>query len=168
MIKNNWGRGNKMKNKKWVLVAFLMVTIVSLCACGEKKELVLDINELADALQSGIVFEDQMSSIDLPVFYALYNLTEEEVADAVMIGSTGATAEEIAVIQAISPEMLEKVKTAVVDRIEFQKSGFENYVPAELDKLSKPVVEVMGNYVVLCVSDDEQKAREIISEYITE
>lgn len=157
-----------MSKKRWVLIGILVLGIVCLCACGGEKEIVLDMNQLAEELHSGITFEDQMSSVELPVFYALYNLTEEEVKDAVMVGSTGATAEEIAVIEAASPEMVDKVKEAVLERVEFQKSGFENYVPKELEKLSNPVIEVAGDYVVLCVSNDDKKAKEIISEYISE
>lgn len=157
-----------MIKRSWKLIGILILVVAGLCACGGKKEVVLDISELADALQSGIAFEDQMNRVDLPVFYALYNLSENEVGDAVMIGSTGATAEEIAVIQAASPEMVDKINTAVLERIEFQKSGFENYVPKELEKLSDPVIEIRGNYVILCVSNDDTKAQEIINEFITE
>ncbi|WP_324825040.1 DUF4358 domain-containing protein [Sinanaerobacter sp. ZZT-01] len=157
-----------MTKRVWKISGILLLIAAGLCACGEKSEVALNINEVAEALQSGITFEDQMNQVELPIFYALYNLSEEEVDDAVMIGSTGATAEEIAVIKAKSEDMVDKVKEAVSERVEFQKEGFENYVPKELEKLSDPIIVTKGNYVILCVSEDNTKAQEIIDEYITE
>jgi len=154
--------------KTWKISGILLLIAAGLCACGEKSEVSLNINEIAEALQSGITFEDQMSQVELPIFYALYNLSEEEVDDAIMMGSTGATAEEISVIKAKSQDTVDKVKEAVLERVAFQKEGFENYVPKELEKLSDPIIVTKGNYVILCVSNDNTKAQEIIDEYITE
>ena len=47
-------------------------------------------------------------------------------------------------------------------RIEAQKKAFENYQPAEMDKLNDPVLVKQGKYVFMCLSDDNAKAKEII------
>ncbi len=157
-----------MMKKICKISGILFLILAMLCACGQKGEVALNVEEMAEALQSGITFKDQMNEVELPIFYALYNLSEEEVKNAVMVGSTGATAEEIAVVEATSADAAKKVKDAVSERVAFQRSGFENYVPQELEKLEDPVIVTKGNYVILCVSDDDQKAQEIIDKYVTE
>ena len=128
----------------------------------------VDPAELAGALQNGVPFQDQMTAVESDVFYLLYNLTSEDADEAVLITSTGATAEEIAVIHAAAEDKVETVKDAVKARIQTQRDGFEDYVPEELAKLEKPVISIVGSYVILCVSDDNEKARDIIQQSIIE
>lgn len=123
---------------------------------------------LADDLQNGVPFQDQMTAVESDVFYLLYDLTSEDADEAVLITSTGATAEEIAVIHAAAEDKVETVKEAVKARVQAQREGFEDYVPEELAKLEKPVISIVGSYVILCVSDDNEKARDIIQESIIE
>lgn len=151
--------------KIWWSVCLILLLALGTAACGGGTAVSVDGEKLAAELQAAVDFKDDMSEVETSVFYALYNLSEDDVTQAVMIGSTGATAEEIAVIEAASQDSLETVKKAVQERIEFQRDGFENYVPEELSKLSNPVVEVIGNNVIVCISDDNEKAREVIEGY---
>jgi hypothetical protein len=41
-----------------------------------------------------------------------------------------------------------------------------DYQPKEMEKLKNPVLVTAGNYVILCVSDDNAKAQKIIEEII--
>lgn len=160
-------RFQKVKRILCVLAAALI--LASLSGCGSKagggKDVAIDMDKLAAALEKDVPFKDEMSRVDNGVFYGLYGLAEEDADKAVLISSTGATAEEIAVIHAASPDKVSAVNEAVRSRIEAQREGFENYVPGELEKLKDPVVEQLGDYVILCVSDDNDKAEEIISQF---
>lgn len=151
--------------KIWVSVCLTLALALGMAACGGETTVSIDEEKLAAELQAAVDFKDDMSEVEVSVFYALYNLSEDDVAQAVMISSTGATAEEITVIEAASQNSLETVKKAVEERIQFQRDSFENYVPEELSKLSDPVIAVIGNDVILCVSDDNEKAREVIEGY---
>lgn len=166
----------KAKRTALLLAALLLLASMPLLnGCGEETEtgdeianLVIDMPALADKLLEGVPFQDQMSEVDSEVFYMLYDLTEEDADDAVLITSTGATAEEIAVIHAASEDKIQTVLDAVNARVQAQRDGFEDYVPKELEKLEKPAVLNIGNYVVLCVCDDTEKAKTIVQESITE
>jgi hypothetical protein len=76
--------------------------------------------------------------------------------------SSGATAEEISVWDAKNADAAKDIKTAVLARIEAQKAGFQDYVPAEMAKLKSPVLISEGDYVILCLSNDNEKAKQVI------
>ena len=149
------------------LSAFSLCALVLLTGCSEKETGTKDISvsDLAKELSEQITFEDSMSIIEQDVVSYLYQFEDGVVADQAVYESTGATAEEIAVFKADSSKQVETITKAVDARIASQKQAFENYVPKELTKLEDPVIEVNGNYVVLCVSNDNTKSKEIIDSY---
>jgi hypothetical protein len=54
------------------------------------------------------------------------------------------------------------IESALKTRIENQKTAFKDYVPAEMDKLNDPVLVVDSNYVFLCLTNNNSKAKEVI------
>ena len=56
--------------------------------------------------------------------------------------------------------------TALENRVAYQKAGYEDYGPAEVPKLDSAVIKSAGSYVVMCVSDDNAKAEEVIKSYL--
>lgn len=166
-----------MKNKKITLVMTSILLISMLLAgCGKdstentlRKQEALenaDIEELAEYLEKNIEFDDFMSKVDKDILLSLYNLDENSVEDAVMYSSTGATAEELAVIQAKSGKSQE-VAELCRGRIESQKEAFQNYVPEEMEKLSNPIIEKYGDRVVVIVCNDTKEAYDAIDAFKT-
>lgn len=138
---------------------------VSETPAPEEGDSKIDITGLAMDLVAGVEFKDQLSSMSEQAFYALYAIEPLDVSGFAVYAGSGATAEEVAVIEAADADSADVVEEAVQGRIVAQRDGFENYVPEELTKLADPVMVRNGNYVILCVSDDNAKAREIIGEY---
>lgn len=148
--------------------AVAMVLTLCLCAavfagCSGGKSLSVTPAELADRLAAQVGFSDQMSKVENRTFYALYHVEESMVSQAAAYMSTGATAEEIAVVKATDTKNIAAIEQAMKERVESQKTGFENYVPAELEKLSRPVIKTVGDTVILCISDHNDQAERIIS-----
>ena len=50
-------------------------------------------------------------------------------------------------------------------RVDNEKVSFKDYVPAEMPKLEKAVITVNGDTVILCVSSDPDKAKEVIASF---
>lgn len=124
----------------------------------------VDAKTLSSYIVENTEFKDYISEVDKEIFFSLFNLDEQTVDDAVFYSSTGATAEEVAVIKAVDGKSQDVVK-ACEGRIQAQKEGFENYVPEELEKLSKPVILTYGNTVIYVVCDDSDAAEKLIKNY---
>lgn len=162
-----------MKNIK-IFVLMLAIVCFAFSGCSnnnsneslENKDIIEQAapEDLSSYIVENTEFEDYMSKIDTEIFYSLFNLDEKIVSDAQLYSSTGATAEEVAVIK-VTDGNLENVLKACEDRIEAQKQGFENYVPEELEKLSNPLILNFGNTVIFVVCNDNDAVEKLIADY---
>ena len=134
-------------------------------AGGSKEDLNINVKDMANELKSGLTFEDTLSELDTGMALTYYGIDADSVKDSVIIVSTGATAEEIAVFEAADSDAADKVKTACEDRKEKQTTSYADYKPSETGRLDKAIIKEDGNYVVYCVTDDTDKANEIINKY---
>lgn len=154
--------------KKWIqgITAGIFACAV-LASCGAENENVqVDINALAEALDTGITYQDPLEKLDDDMVGMLYSVDGLVDASVVYMGS-GATAEEIAVFDCVDADTAKnKVKPIVEDHVKSQIEAFENYVPEEVSKLNEAVVRQTGEYVVLSVSNDPDGANKILDEYL--
>ncbi len=154
--------------KKWIqgITAGIFACAV-LASCGTESENVqVDINALAEALDTGITYQDPLEKLDDDMVGMLYSVDGLVDASVVYMGS-GATAEEIAVFDCVDADTAKnKVKPIVEDHVKSQIEAFENYVPEEVSKLNEAVVRQTGEYVVLSVSNDPDGANKILDEYL--
>lgn len=120
---------------------------------------------LAQELLKQIKFKDSMSKIDNEMALLLYNIDKNIVLDCAVYVSTGATAEEIAVFR-VKEDTGRGVLNQFDKKIAEKRTSFKDYNPQELEKLTDPTVINKGEYVVLCISDDDSKSRETIKNYI--
>ena len=81
-----------------------------------------------------------------------------------MYVGTGATAEEVAVIEGTDESGVEAIKKQVDERLAGQLEDYGDYKPAEVPKLENPMLETRGNFVILCVSGDNGTAEAIVEE----
>ena len=168
-----------MKIKSKICLALAMMTLCcgALASCGDNAEkneassaaaanadVTIDVAAVADKLQSDITYVDTLTQLSADMIEKLFGLAEgtDYKAGKVYVGSGGATAEEIACFEANDEEGAAKIKTVLEERVESQKTAFENYQPQEMDKLNDPVLVTKGSYVFMCISDDNAKAKEII------
>ncbi|MBR4719515.1 MAG: DUF4358 domain-containing protein [Lachnospiraceae bacterium] len=151
--------------KRIFLAGLAMVTVIGLTGCGSKS---VDVNvqELADALKSGVTYKDDLSTIDLDTAQMIFNFKDADITEAAFYESTGATAEEIVVIKCAEEADAGVIEDSLKARVEEQKESFTDYVPAELEKLNAAVISRQGNCAVLSVSDEPDKARAIIDSYL--
>lgn len=170
-----------MNIKKKISIALAMATLCcfAFTSCGKDdgekddsaanapvsaSDEVVDVTTVADKLKSDITYKDTLNELSDDMIAKLFGLTVETdyKAGKVYVGSGGATAEEIACFEGADADAAAKIKTALEQRIDSQKTAFENYQPQEMDKLNSPVLVVKGNCVFMCISDDNSKAQEII------
>lgn len=144
--------------KRTGIALALSLCLLLLTACGGQA-VSADVDALADGLKSAVTFQDELTAMNDAAFDRLYAVDKADVVKKKVYVSTGATAEEIAVFEAADEKAAGRIKEAVLQRIEDQKEGFVDYVPAEMTKLNDPVLVTKGKYVVLCLSNENDKAK---------
>lgn len=153
----------KMKNKIWMFGEILSICLMgSLTGCIESTNQQISVKNLAKELKTEISYQDELSTLDKDVAIELYQLDGVELEDCIVYVSTGATAEEIAVISVKSAADVSKVEKAFKERVKEQKNSFKNYVPKELKKLNEAVIKQEGNVVILSISNEDEKAETLI------
>ena len=135
------------------------------CRYACKEALKINVTDMANELKNGLTFEDSLSELDTNVALTYYGIDADKVKNSVVVVSTGATAEEIAVFEAADQSSSDAVKSACEDRKAKQTTSYADYKPSETSRLDKAIIKEDGNYVVYCVTDDTDKANEIIDKY---
>ena len=169
--------------KKIALVLTLAICMAGLTACGGKDDNKSDsgktesttvqeeqkdfeCSELADKLQAEGSFTD-LAVLDSKIaIERLYGLDPEQIEASAFYSNSNATAEDVAVIKVKDESYTATVKKAIEDRVAEQKASFKDYNAAEVPKLEEAVIKVSGKYVVLVVSGDSAKAKDIVGEYL--
>lgn len=173
--------------KRIVLVMLAACLAVGLAACGGGEPApgetngaesnVVDSTTLPDAqtmaraFLDGEVFSETLEELDLDVAYRLYALEDYGVAregltGGAVYGSTGATAEEVAVLIFSDAGTAQTAKEALEDHIDSQKESYEEYIPAEIPKLDEATVTICGDTLILVVPADADKAAAVVTSFV--
>ena len=152
-----------MKKKIAAMMFLIMLGTLAGCSKEKKEDRVIDVHTMAQSLLNDITYEDQLTKVEGNMFQMIYGISQEDIEEYEAYVSTGATAEEIAVIKAKDEATAESMEEKLTDRVEAQKNSFANYIPKEVEKLEEAVVYQEGVYVILSISNDDEKAEKIIS-----
>ena len=150
----------KKKNIFLKLVAICSMASVLLLGCGSSSPVSVDTAALTTSLTSYISYDNELSELsedDITNY-----VTVEDGVKGVMYMSSGSTTEEVAVFTAPDEATASTMKNNVQEFLNDQKTSFEDYIPEEAQRIDDAVLVVNGNYVILCVSGDSDKAQEII------
>ena len=150
--------------KKILSAVLAALLILTLCACGSSGAKDVDVQALADALRSGVAFEDAMSAVSSDeLAFSLSGMPETYTAAAYR--ADGTTSEEIIAVQCGSKDDAAMVKTALETHLAELKDQASKYQPEEVARLDGAILAVNGNCVVLCITADTETANAIIKEY---
>lgn len=136
--------------------------ILSMTLPGCSQEEPLDTQATATALLESGAFSEQLEPIDSSIALNLYYIDSAMVEEVIVYGSTGATAEEIAVITANDDEAAQIVLEAVTQRVESQKAVLASYQPDEMVKLEQAILMQEGNTIILVVANDLDLAEDVL------
>ncbi len=146
-----------------VIIAFVILEIIYL---NTDKDINIDIQKLGEELVNSKIFEDSLSQVDKDSIIKKYNFDSQKIKDINSYVGTGATAEEILIIELIKKDDKNVITENIKTKIQERKQDFENYLPKEVFKLENYNLESKENYIILCISNDFDKAKEIIDKYI--
>lgn len=146
--------------KKSRLTAVLAALVILTAGCGGDKAKEIDAKALAGSLLSEVTYEDELQELSEQMAAMQFD-TEDGVKIYLYMGG-GATAEEVAVFEAPDEEAAKKQLDHVKDFVDDQIETERDYRPEEVKRLEAAVLERRGKYVILCVSSDSDKAKDII------
>lgn len=147
-----------------ILAAGLLLagTLLFLTACsGGGKE--FSTGQVRDMIQAG-AFSEELEELDGDVAFALYQLGDaglgpEDVTEALVLRSAGATCEEGAVLVFKDAQAAQKAREAMGAYLSAQLEANRDYRPSELPKLEGAVLECRGSTVALAVAADVEAAK---------
>ena len=152
----------KKKNLGAAIAALAAAMTLVLCACGGGATEPFDPASTASALLDSGAFSENLEQLDQDVACMLYGIDESTVTGSAVYGSTGATAEEIAVFTLTDETAAQAAKTALETRVSDQKTALESYLPAEIVKLDAAIIEQRGSSVLMVVAADAEAAQAVL------
>ena len=170
----------KGKFKGCCIAGVLIVTALSITSCGgannnsgdgttppeqtQTAPVTLDVKDVATTILNQGKFSDQLGELDPDMFEVIYqDVDMTKVVSKYAYTNSGASAEQIVVVEAANNQAAEEVKAALQTKLQEDIEQNRDYLPNEIPKLEKPVLKVVGNYVFLCVSEDNSKVEAVIN-----
>ena len=151
-----------------IVIAIMILVVVGgiLVINNTNKNIQIDIDELAAKIMETGAFTDDLAKIDSEMIKDDYGFTNEEIKEIVSYQGSGATSEEIVILQVNDKSNLNSVKEKINTRLTERREAFESYLPEEVFKINNNILEVKGNYIIMCISNDSNKVNEAINNYI--
>ncbi|MEL7622408.1 MAG: DUF4358 domain-containing protein [Clostridiales bacterium] len=160
-------------------LALLTTFMVFLAACGSSapagsggpagsnppaQPFTLDVAALGERLHTELEYRDQLEELEPEIVYTMLGIDAADVASQKNYISSGATAEEIIIFQAVDREAAVRLKEALAARCQDQQDVYASYAPEEVGYLQQAVLMDKETYVVFCVPVDGQAAEKLIKE----
>lgn len=171
--------------KKGITVlAVAAVLTMSMVGCGEKEsktepkastaseitaktnapeKLNINVDKLAEKISKCGGFTDELSVLDGELFDSQYtDVNMDLVVKECSYVGTGATVEQIVVVEAKDSDSAKMIKDALQSKINADIEANQQYKPKEIPKLKAPVLEVKEQYVIMAVSADNSKVEAVV------
>ena len=154
-----------MKNvKKWMSVFLCGLILLVSAACSQEEAKNPKAADVVDDLREAIEFPEmaEQSVEDLTAYG--YDLTADDVEDMCFIlAGSGITADEVFVVKLTDASKADSVMDMVAARRDMIKETAADYTPEETEKLTTAVIGSKGAYVYYAATNDNAKAKEILS-----
>jgi len=147
------------------LTLLLLFCSLFICGCSKKSEQASDWNltDLTNRLLQEIEYTDTLSEMEPDLMSYLFpDIDSADVSEQLIYLSSGSTAEELAAFEAVDEDAAKRIEEGLLARIESQKESFTDYVAEEVKRLEDAVLVRNGKFVILSVSGEPDKAKEIL------
>lgn len=156
--------------KKLMALMMGVVCAFGLTACGEKaqeapQEQKFETTLVEAAAQVG-AFSEELEELDADTAFMLYKLADfglvrEDLTEAAVLRSAGATCEEGAVLIFADEAKAGAAAEAMGSYLEGQIEGNEDYRPNEIPKLEGAILKTQGNTLLMVVANDAAAVRSL-------
>lgn len=152
----------KQRRKEGLAVVLGLLLAVSLTACGGEKAETFSAKDTPKALMDAGAFSEDLEELEDVILLGLYQLDESKVTAAAGFGSTGLTAEEVAVFEMADEQAAKEAEDLLRAHLDYQIESNEDYRPQEMPKLEKAVVERRGKTLLFLVAADYSAAEQAL------
>lgn len=148
--------------KKMIALLMGLVCVIGLTACGGNEtktpELDPDWTDVQAMVDAG-AFSEELEEVDADTAFMLYKLADyglvrEDMLQATVLRSAGATCEEAAVLIFADADKAAIALSAVNDYVISQIESNKDYRPNEIPKLEAALIERSNETVRLVVAND--------------
>ena len=147
-------------------VATAGAAALCVAAAGCSTQLTLEPADALAQLKEEITFADQMTDMDSEGACRFYDVDTGLVNDSSAYVGSGATAESMAVFEAVDADAAGSIADALQTFTDGWIDGYSDYKPEEVPKLESAVLEQNGVYVVFCVSADNTAAKTAVQDLL--
>lgn len=140
--------------RKLPFVILLFALAATLAACGGGEQAKPFRTDMVQSLLTSGAFSEELEPIDTEVACALYGIDPDTVQECAVYGSTGATAEEAAFFLLTDEASAQAALKQLGYRVEDRTADLASYLPLEVPKLEKAVLEQRGASVLLVIAAD--------------
>lgn len=145
--------------KKLLMIFAASFAALTIASCGAKD---VDVTSLAIALVNEGQYAEQLNEVGTEITEKRYGIDDELIEVCSAYKGTNAVTDEVAVFKTTDPDAVnEKVREYWDNQIK----SYESYRPSEVPKLNDAILYTYNDVVIFCVSEDRDKAQQIISEY---
>ena len=137
-------------------IAVLLTTtaiIISFASCQNSSQKEIDCPKTAEAVLNDIKFSNELQKADDSIIPMFFELPED--VNAYLYTGNGSSADEFALFDCKTSENLKKTKEAVGIHLAELKESLANYYPEEAARVDDAIIADYGNYLVLCITDDD-------------
>ena len=156
--------------KRIAAIVLSLVCVLGLAACG--KEAPAEAPKVyttaqPEAMAQAGAFSEELEALDSDVAFALYKLadaglSQEDLTEAAVLRSSGATCEEAAVLVLADEAKAETAKAALEAYVQAQIDANRDYRPGEIPKLESAQVRSAGSTLLLVVANDMKAAESVL------
>ncbi len=149
-----------MKKKILAIVLAVLSLVICLCSCKGSEGKTPATADVAAAINNSGEFEELIALTEDNISRRYYGIDLEAIEEfEVLVCSSGAMADEIAVFKMKEKDDVEDMREVVLERKQELYDSFVDYVPTEISKIENAIVSSNGNYVYFIVCKDRDAAK---------
>ena len=120
----------------------------------------VDIERLTEQLLNDIEYDTQLEEMDEAVAAGMLDLQKD--SEVALYMGDGTCSDEVLIVTSSSENAATKDQEAIEQHLIAMKQSFEDYIPDQAAKIEDAVIIRCGCYVVACVAESAEDAKEII------
>ena len=122
---------NRMKKIFLIIFTIFLIIIIGIVASiniFKENNITLDMQKLALDLINQSIFEDDLSEIDRDSIVKKYNFPNDKIKNIISYMGSGATAEEILLLEVFNREDTGEILNIIKEKLEERKQDFQNLI----------------------------------------